>query len=68
MNTKKNLALIRASLSRTTSTNPNQQQPDHHRTTNQSTNQQPEKLNVYKNDTDSSWDYTLGKDLRFFLS
>lgn len=36
--------------------------------TNQPINQQPEKLNVYKNDTDSSWDYTLGKDLRFFLS
>lgn len=22
---------------------------------------QPEKLNVYKNDSDTSWDYTLGK-------
>ncbi|XP_052873117.1 heterogeneous nuclear ribonucleoprotein L-like [Anopheles cruzii] len=30
---------------------------------NNNMQQQPEKLNVYKNDSDSSWDYTLGKYL-----
>lgn len=29
---------------------------------------QPEKLNVYKNDSDISWDYTLGEFFTFLIS